>query len=77
MSAETMTLEQIQNAAVAYSDNLARLAFTYVKSVEEAEDVVQDVFLSYLKTKPSFESGDHERAWLIRATINRAKDVLT
>ncbi len=76
MSAETLTLEQIQNAAVAYSDSLARLAFTYVKSVEEAEDVVQDVFLSYLKTKPAFESGDHERAWLIRATINRAKDVL-
>ena len=71
-----MTLQQIQNAAVAYSDSLARLAFTYVKSVDDAEDIVQDVFLSYLKTAPVFESSDHERAWLIRATINRAKDVL-
>ncbi len=76
MSATNPNLVQIQNAAVTYSDSLARLAFTYVKSVEEAEDIVQDVFLSYLRTQPSFETPDHEKAWLIRSTINRAKDVL-
>lgn len=67
---------QVQKAALAYSASLARLAFTYLKSADDAEDVVQDVFLAYLKTKPSFAGPDHEKAWLIRATINRAKDVL-
>lgn len=76
MSAKNPTVEQIQNAAVTYSGSLARLAFTYLKSVDDAEDVVQDVFLSYLRTKPVFENEEHERAWLIRTTINRAKDVL-
>ena len=76
MSATNQYLAQIQNAAVRYSDSLARLAFTYVKSVDDAEDIVQDVFLAYLRTAPAFDGPEHEKAWLIRTTINRAKDVL-
>ena len=55
---------------------LRKIAFTYVKSVPDAEDVVQDVFLAYLRSNTLFESEEHEKAWLIRATINRSRDLL-
>lgn len=40
-----------------------------------AEDVVQDTFIRYYTLKKEFDSGQHIRAWLIRVTINRAKNV--
>lgn len=40
-----------------------------------AEDVVQDTFIRYYTLKKEFDSRQHIRAWLIRVTINRAKNV--
>ena len=68
--------ERVQRAALQHSRELARLAFTYVKSTADAEDIVQDVFLAYLRTAPEFESPEGEKAWLIRCTVNCSKDVL-
>ncbi|RXZ82646.1 sigma-70 family RNA polymerase sigma factor [Paenibacillaceae bacterium] len=68
--------ESLKLAVVNYSDSLLKVAFTYLKSVAEAEEVVQDVFLTYLKKSPVFENSEHEKAWLIRTTINRSKNVL-
>lgn len=58
------------------SQGLLRLAFAYLKSAHDAEDVVQEVFLSYARRPLGFASREHERAWLVRATINRCKNVL-
>lgn len=65
----------MEQAVIRYSDSLRRLAFTYVKSVHDAEDVVQDVFLTYLRQAPSFESDAHERAWLYKVTANKSRNV--
>ena len=43
------------------------------KQREDAEDIAQEVFISYVKAKPAFESAEHEKAWLLRVTINRCK----
>ena len=43
------------------------------KNKEDAEDIAQEVFISYVKAKPAFESAEHEKAWLLRVTINRCK----
>ena len=59
-----------------YARSLVRLAFTYVKSEQDAEDVVQEVFLSWLRVARTLSGEEHERAWLIRATINRSKNLL-
>ncbi|MBQ3107645.1 MAG: sigma-70 family RNA polymerase sigma factor [Firmicutes bacterium] len=68
--------ERVERAALQHSQELARLAFTYVKQTADAEDIVQDVFLAYLRTGPEFRDPEGEKAWLIRCTINRSKDVL-
>lgn len=61
----------------AYSRALLRIAFTYMRNTSDAEDIVQDVFLSLCANPQTFDSPEHEKAWLIRCTINRCKNQLT
>lgn len=60
----------------AYGDMVYRLALTRVRSKNDAEDVVQDVFIRYLKCEKRFMSDEHVKAWLIRVTINVANTLL-
>jgi len=60
----------------AYSDLILRLSYTYLKSTEDAKDICQTVFLRLLERPRSFESPEHERAWIIRAAVNLCKDQL-
>ena len=59
-----------------YSDMVYRLALTRTKSKENSEDVYQDVFFRLSRKMPDFESEEHEKAWLIKVTINCSKNVL-
>ena len=54
---------------------LLRIAMTRLASPADAEDVVQDVFLKLLTARPQFRDDEHEKAWLIRATLHRACDM--
>ena len=51
-------------------------AFALLKCREDAEDVVQDTFLTYYTGSKEFDSDAHLRAWLLRVAVNRAKDLL-
>lgn len=69
-------LEQdLRRVVDTYSPMLLRAALTRVTSPADAEDVVQDVFLRLLTCRPRFRDGEHEKAWLLRATLNRASDL--
>jgi RNA polymerase sigma-70 factor (ECF subfamily) len=70
------TDEYIQHVLDTYSKMLIKLTFTYVKNIPDAEDIVQDVFVSLMKRKDGFEGEEHEKAWLIRVTINKCKNHL-
>lgn len=35
-----------------------------------AEDITQEVFLRLMRSLPDFESDEHEKAWLLRVTLN-------
>lgn len=59
-----------------YYRSLTKLAFSYLKNMFDAQDIVSDVFEAYIKSAPDFESDEHERAWLIRVTINKCKNSL-
>ena len=69
------TDESVRRAVTAYSRMLLRLAMTRLPSSADAEDVVQEVFLKLLTARPQFRDAEHEKAWLIRATIHRACDL--
>lgn len=54
-------------------NRLYRAALAILGDSAEAEDAVQDTFLKYLEKQPQLESGEHERAWLMRVTVNGCK----
>ena len=59
-----------------YSDLILRLAYTYLKSTHDAEDICQNIFLKLLTGGYTFDSAAHEKAWVIRTTANACKDSL-
>lgn len=59
-----------------YADMLYRIALSYLNNADDAEDAVHDTFLKYIHHLLRFRDEGHERAWLIRVTINRCKDLL-
>ena len=65
----------ITEAVEKYSDTVFRVAFQYTGNRCDSEDIVQDVFVKLLDKRPPLV-GEPLKAWLIRVTINRSKDVL-
>ncbi len=59
-----------------YSSMIYSIALNYTRNRDDADDVYSEVFLSYFKKAREFESEEHRKAWLIRVTINCAKDFL-
>ncbi len=59
-----------------YSRTVFRVAYCYVQNHADAEDIVQDVFLSLYTYKKPLCGDEHIKAFLIRAAINRSKDLL-
>lgn len=59
-----------------YQTMLYRIAFSNMKNRADAEDAVQEAFLRYMKDEKPIQNKEHEKAWLIRTTINICIDVL-
>lgn len=58
-----------------YSDMVYRIALTRSGTVENAEDIFQEVFIKYSQKSPKFENEEHRKAWIIRVTINLSKNI--
>ena len=67
---------QFQEIMQEHTDYLLRLAYLYVKEWPAAEDIVQDVFLSYYQKFEQFEERASPKTYLAKMTINRSKDYL-
>lgn len=70
-----MTNEQFTCLAQRYLDTVFRVAYNYIGSRADAEDVTQNVFFKLLQSKKHFESDDYAKNWLIRVTINECKNL--
>ena len=70
-----MTDAAFEAAVELYADMVFRLAYSYLKNRADAEDVMQEVFLRLVKARPSFGSGAHAKAWLLRVASNCANDL--
>ncbi len=57
-----------------YGDSILRLSFSYLHNMADAEDVVQETLIKYMKTAPTFENEAHEKAWLLRVAANISKN---
>lgn len=53
-----------------HADMVYRLAYARTKSKFDSDDVLQDVFMRFLRCNTVFKSDEHIKAWFIRVTIN-------
>ena len=73
MARGTSTIEAIYRRHV---QTVYRLCYSYLGSSAEAEDATQATFMKLVEHPRSFESEEHEKAWLIVAAKNHCLDVL-
>lgn len=59
-----------------YGEHILRLAYSYLHNQSDAEDILQDTLIQYLRTAPVLESPAHEKAWLLRVAGNLSKNLL-
>ncbi len=67
---------EINRAVEQYADMVRRICFCHLKNQTDTEDVFQNVFLKYMLNDTPFVSAEHEKAWLLRITINACRDYL-
>ncbi len=58
-----------------YADDAFRLAYTYLGSRADAEDVVQDVFVKLIRSDITITKGK-EKSYILTMTANRCRDFL-
>ncbi|MGE4483906.1 MAG: RNA polymerase sigma factor [Oscillospiraceae bacterium] len=69
------TDDAVSAAIEKYADMVRRICFLYLRNYADVEDVFQEVFLKFFLNAESFQSEDHQRAWLCRVTFNKCKDL--
>ena len=65
----------IRQAVTKYSDMLYRICIVILCNEQDVQDAIQDTFCRYLEKAPDFHDEEHEKAWLLRTTLNRAGDL--
>lgn len=61
---------EMEEAIEKYSGALYAFALAQTHSVQDAEDVLQEVFLLYTRKSPVFDSEEQQKVWLMRAALN-------
>lgn len=77
MSDENMDLELCLNTAIEkYGDMIYRIAVNQMKNRTDADDIFQEVFIKWMQHHEQMQNSEHEKAWLIRVTLNQCKSAL-
>ena len=71
-----MQEEEYRAAVQRYRDMVWRVALNACRQTQDAEDVVQDVFLKLYTTRREFAGEEHPNHWLLRVTVNRCRTLL-
>lgn len=67
-------MENIELLFQKYKDDVYRLAVSYTKSKQDAEDVCQNVFLKLMRQQ-NIDPGK-EKSWLMQVTANECRSLL-
>ena len=69
--------EDFEQVLERYNKMVYRLAYARTGNVQDAEDVLQEVFLRYIRADKTFNDEEHRKAWLLRVTVNCSKTLAT
>lgn len=70
MISNKMTEDEFNKKYDLYAQMIFNISYGYTHNKQDAEDIVQDVFLKYLNQDIFFANSLEEKYWLIRITIN-------
>ncbi len=59
-----------------YSNMVYRVAYTILKNEDDCQDIYQETFFKFYENIKKLKSEEHEKAWLIRVTINNCNMLL-
>lgn len=65
---------QAERMLTDYGNSILRLAYTYLHNYSDAEEVVQDTLIQFLRTAPQLMGTEHEKAWLLHVAANLSKN---
>ena len=68
--------EDIENTIEKYADLIYRTSFLMLRNKADVDDIIQDTFYKYMITDVTFNDENHKRAWLLRVSQNKCKDLL-
>lgn len=71
-----MQVEELREIMLRHTASLIRTAYYYVKDLQVAEDIVQEVFIKFYNAHQSYEDRGELRAYLTKLTVNKSKDYL-
>lgn len=57
-----------------YGNAVLRLAYSYLHNTADAEEVLQDTLVQFLRTEPELKTKEHEKAWLLHVAANLSKN---
>lgn len=72
----TVVNAQAERMLTDYGNAVLRLAYSYLHNLADAEEVLQDTLVQFLKTAPALESREHEKAWLLHVAANLSRNRL-
>lgn len=68
--------QRVEELVLRHGDMVYRLAYQNTGSTSDAEDVMQEVFLSLLTKDAPLDDDVHIRYWLVRVTLNRCHNLM-
>ena len=68
--------ERAEYLVETYADMILRLCRSYLREPSDAQDVCQTVFLKLLTEPRSFETPQHEKAYILKMAANTCRDLL-
>lgn len=66
--------QQAEQILTDYGNNILRLAYSYLHNKSDAEEILQDTLIQFLRMAPTFKTEEYKKAWLLRVAGNLSKN---
>ena len=66
---------EVIRAVGLYADTVRRVCLCRLRDPRDTEDIFQEVLLRYMRDDTRFDSAEHEKAWILRVTLNACSDL--